>query len=85
MLGGMALTPGRRALRYGIIGFLVVAVPAAVLGIAAFSGPRPPEFPNVNRVLGMVFIIAGVIVGSFVGAISALIGGSIDRKARKRG
>ncbi len=81
----MASTPLRRALLYGIIGFLVVAVPVVVWAIRVMAGPQSPEMPGlIGRVFGMLAIGAGVIVAFIVGAISAAIGGRIDREARKR-
>ncbi len=76
----MVLTPGRRALLYGIIGFSVVAVPAAGLGIPMFRSPGNSELPGLGMLLGKITISAGVIVGLIVGAISAAIGGGIHRK-----
>ncbi len=64
MLDAMASTPRWRALLYGIIGFSVVAVPAAWLGIAAFSAGCGPEFPGLNPFLGKIIIGAGVSIST---------------------
>ncbi len=75
-----ALTPGRRALFFGISGFLVVAVPVAGFGISLFPCSPSSEFPGLGRALGKIIIVAGVIGALIVGGISAAIGGRIDRK-----
>ena len=71
------LNPGRRALSFGIVGFLVVAVPGWAAGPRNLSWTTVPGWGSLGGEAGVFAISAGVIAAIIVGAV---IGHAIDRR-----